>query len=142
MSRKGNQTNQQISKGLTYVAQQPSFLRNFGKPLSPPPKPGRGGVVREGREAVPSRPKEGQWAREGSGSGSESEDEFGRRRPKGKGREEGEDVEPEEEDEWGEVYGGGGDDGPQVVVLKEGRHLSAHQVKQERRRGMYIYLEH
>jgi hypothetical protein len=39
------------------------------------------------------------------------------------------------DDEWGDVYGGGGEDGPQVVVLKEGRHLSEAEVKRERRRG-------
>jgi hypothetical protein len=96
------------SKGLTYVAQKPSFLANFGKPASPPRAASSG---RPGREPLPERPKDGEWA-----EGSDGEKE-------------------EEEDEWGEVYGGGGDDGPQVVVLKEGRHLTEEEVKRERRRG-------
>lgn len=105
---------------MTYVAQQPSFLKNFGKPASPPPtdRNGRGGGSARsgadgGREALPERPKEGRWA-----GGSDEEGE-------------------ESDDEWGERFGGGGDDGPQVVVLKEGRHLSAEEVKRERRRGKY-----
>ncbi len=142
MSRKGGQSNAQYSKGLTYVAQKPSFLQNFGKPPPSPPRAGRGGVVREGRETIPRRPGNGEWA-EGSGGESgdeeeEEEDEFGRMVPKGKGKgkEKGKEEEiVESDDEWGEVFGGGGDEGPQVVVLKEGRHLSAQQVRQERRRG-------
>jgi hypothetical protein len=98
----------QISNGLTYVAQTPSFLRNFGKPASPP-RTARG----EGRgDALPERPSEGKWAR-GSNDGDASE----------------------EEDEWEARFGGGGDEGPQVVVLREGRHLTEEQVKRERRRG-------
>ena len=63
---------------------------------------------------MPSRPRDGEWA---GGSDEEKEKELG------------------SDDEWGDVYGGGGDEGPQVVVLKEGRHLSADEVKRERRRG-------
>ncbi len=40
----------------------------------------------------------------------------------------------ESDDEWGEVFGGDAD-GPQIVVLKEGRHLSKDEVQRERRRG-------
>lgn len=103
------------AKGLTYIAQKPAFLANFGQPArtSPPPGRDRGGRNGEdGREALPERPSEGKWA-----AGSDDE------------REEGSD------DEWGERFGGGGDDGPQVIVLKEGRHLSGDEVKRERRRG-------
>lgn len=85
----------QISNGLTYVAQKPSFLANFGKP---PPSEG---------EPIPSRPDEGEWA-----GGSD------------------------EEDEWDARFGGG-EDGPQVVVLKEGRHLNADEVARERRKGEF-----
>lgn len=113
MSKKGASKND--LKGLTYVAQKPSFLQNFGKPREPSPPPGRAGVSRGtgGREPLPERPTDGEWA---GGSDGEPSD-----------------------DEWGDVYGGGGDDGPQVVVLKEGRHLSADEVKRERRRGASIF---
>lgn len=87
-------TRNQINQGLTYVAQKPAFLANFGKP--PPSE----------REPIPTRPDDGEWA-----AGSD-----------------------EEEDEWDARFGGG-EDGPQVVVLKEGRHLSADEVARERRKG-------
>jgi hypothetical protein len=38
------------------------------------------------------------------------------------------------------VFGGGGEEGPQVVVLKEGRHLTAEEVKRERRRGWSMFI--
>ncbi|TXT05961.1 hypothetical protein VHUM_03722 [Vanrija humicola] len=57
---------------------------------------------------LPSRPKDGEWA---GGSDGESD-----------------------EDEW-EAQFGGGDDGPQIVVLKEGRHLSKAEVDAERKKG-------
>ena len=111
-------TRNQISNGLTYVANTPSFLQNFGKrPPTPPPADrfAQGSSSRQGREPLPERPSDGKWAR-----GSDDEGD-------GKGQ--------ESDDEWGEIYGGGGDDGPQVVVLKEGRHLTAEDVKRERRIG-------
>jgi hypothetical protein len=114
MSKKGQSKND--LKNLTYIAQKPSFLQNFGQPKPPSPPPGRSGVTRDGREPLPERPRDGTWA-----GGSDDEG--------GKGGE-------ESDDEWGDVYGGGGDEGPQVVVLKEGRHLTADDVKRERRRGM------
>jgi hypothetical protein len=112
MSKKGQSKND--LKNLTYIPQKPAFLQTFGQPKKPSPPPGRSGVSRSsGREAVPERPTYGEWA-----GGSDDE--------KNKGS----------DDEWGDVYGGGGDDGPQVVVLKEGRHLTAEDVKRERRRGV------
>lgn len=100
-------TRAQYSHGLEYVANKPAFLQNFGRPVpSSPDRDGeRGG--RGGREPLPERPDEGEWAR-----GSDDE----------------------EEDEW-DVRFGGGEDGPQVVVLKEGRHLSAAEVDRERKIG-------
>ena len=109
MSKKGASKND--LKGLTYVAQKPAFLTNFGQPTPSTSSGGRRGGG-DGREPLPSRPDDGEWA-----GGSDNE---------GGGS----------DDEWGDVYGGGGDEGPQVVVLKEGRHLSADEVKRERRRGM------
>ncbi len=81
----------QVSNGLTYVAQKPAFLANFGQPAGQ-------------REPIPTRPDEGEWA------------------------------EDSDEDDWDKKFGGG-EDGPQVVVLKEGRHLNADEVARERRRG-------
>lgn len=101
-------TRAQYSHGLEYVANKPAFLANFGRPAaaagpSSRSSPGREG--RDGREPLPERPDEGEWAK---GSDDESE-----------------------EDEWDTRFGGG-EDGPQVVVLKEGRHLSAAEVERER----------
>ena len=112
MSKKGASKND--LKGLTYIAQKPAFLTNFGQPTpssSSGNSRGRGGGGGDGREPLPTRPTDGEWGGEGSDAGDD------------------------EVDEWGDVYGGGGDEGPQVVVLKEGRHLSADEVKRERRRG-------
>lgn len=86
--------------GLTYIAQKPSFLQNFGKAPSDPSS------SRSGRAPIPERPDDGEWA-----GGSD------------------------EEDEWEGQYGGG-DDGPQVVVLKEGKHLTKEQLERERRKGL------
>lgn len=97
-------TKAQYSHGLEYVAQKPAFLQNFGRPAASSSSPGEG---RGGREPLPERPDEGEWAR-----GSDDE----------------------EEDEWDARFGGG-EDGPQVVVLKEGRHLSAAEVERERKIG-------
>ena len=122
----------QVNNGLSYQKQVPKFLQNFGQPApsrSPPPEhhPNFRGHDRSsdrpGREALPERPKEGQWA-----DGSDEEDADGGR---GKQRRRQQDS----DDEWGDVYGGGGEEGPQVVVLKEGRHLTAEEVKKERRLG-------
>lgn len=107
-------TKHQYSAGLTYVAQKPSFLQNFGKPQVPPPS-SSSASSRGGREPLPERPDEGRWA---SGSGDESAEQ----------------DEEEDDDEWGDVFGGG-EEGPQVVVLKEGRHLTAEEIKRERRKG-------
>lgn len=107
-------TRAQYSHGLEYVAQKPTFLQNFGRPAasasssSPGRGRGDGREGRDGREPLPERPDEDEWAK-----GSDGEDE---------------------EDEW-DVRFGGGEDGPQVVVLKEGRHLSAAEVERERMIG-------
>lgn len=70
---------------------------------------------RGGREAIPERPREGKWA-----VGSDDEEDGKKRRTRN-GAE-------EEEDEWTQRYGGG-DDAPQIVVLNEGKHLSAEEVR-------------
>jgi hypothetical protein len=75
---------------------------------------------RGGREAIPERPRDGKWAR---GSDDEDDTKLGAGRRSGKKA-----VDGEEDDEWTERYGGG-DDGPQIVVLNEGKHLSAEQVR-------------
>ncbi|WVR08756.1 hypothetical protein IAU60_005814 [Kwoniella sp. DSM 27419] len=132
MSRKGGRggggggggSSRQYGNSLSYSAPVPKFLQNFGRAPSPPSSPER----EDGRAALPSRPREGQWA---NGSDDES-DRKGRKGGGGRGAgSEGED----EDDEWGETFGGGGDEGPQVVVLKEGRHLSEDEVKRLRRKA-------
>lgn len=134
MSRRGNNTQSkgQFSRGLTYQEQHvPAFLQklraqvnggNTGprrsgddddesphvvdrRSASPPPSRG-------GRETLPERPREGKWA-----EGSDDEEQGGKKR---KG--------DDEDDEWAQRYGGG-DDAPQIVVLNEGKHLSAEEVK-------------
>ena len=70
---------------------------------------------RGGREAIPERPREGKWA-----AGSDDDEDGKKRRTRG-GAE-------EEEDEWTQRYGVG-DDAPQIVVLNEGKHLSAEEVR-------------
>ncbi len=116
MSRNKPSKNQ-YSQGLTYVSATPSFLKHFGQPKPPSPRPNSHSTsqARDGREPLPERPRSGEWA-------SGSDDEKAER------------EEEEGEDEWGEMYGGG-EEGPQVVVLKEGRHLTGEEVKRERRRG-------
>lgn len=109
MSRNKGPSKNQYSQGLTYVAQTPSFLKNFGQAKSPSPDS-------SGREPLPERPRDGKWARGSDDEGGDGEDE----------------------DEWGETYGGAGEEGPQVVVLKEGRHLTAEDLKRERRRGGFL----
>jgi len=120
MSRNKPSKNQ-YSQGLTYVSATPSFLKHFGQPKPPSPRPNSHSTsqARDGREPLPERPRSGEWA-----SGSDDE----------KAEREEEEEEEEGEDEWGEMYGGG-EEGPQVVVLKEGRHLTGEEVKRERRRG-------
>ncbi|KAI5455355.1 hypothetical protein NCC49_000169 [Naganishia albida] len=134
MSRRGNNTQSkgQFSRGLTYQEQHvPAFLQklraqvnggNTGprrsgddddesphvvdrRSASPP-------ASRGGRETLPERPREGKWA-----EGSDDEEQGGKKR---KG--------DDEDDEWAQRYGGG-DDAPQIVVLNEGKHLSAEEVK-------------
>lgn len=105
-------TRAQISHGLEYVANKPAFLQNFGAPAASSASPGARGTGRGGREPLPERPGDGEWAK-----GSDDDDD-----------------ESEEEDEWDQRFGGG-DDGPQVVVLKEGRHLTAAEVERERMIG-------
>lgn len=133
-------TRNQVSNGLSYNKVVPSFLANFGKPTasrSPPPEHhpsydprihGRDAPGRGGREPLPERPKDGEWA-----GGSDGEDDVDGRKRRRK-------MAHDSDDEWGDVYGGGGDEGPQVVVLKEGRHLSEAEVRRERRRGRPIGL--
>jgi hypothetical protein len=136
MSRRGNniQSKGQFSKGLTYQEDHvPAFLQKMRAQVNGGSTGHRRSVnedddesphvvnrrsasppSRGGREAVPERPREGKWA---GGSDDEGGSKSGK---KGKGE--------EEDDEWTQRYGGG-DDAPQIVVLNEGKHLSAEEVK-------------
>ncbi|RSH81269.1 uncharacterized protein EHS24_008709 [Apiotrichum porosum] len=113
-------TRNQVSNGLQYVAQKPAFLQQFGfgggrrDDSDDEDDEGQGSSSRRGRD-LPSRPKDGKWAG-GSDDEGANDEKDGRIR-----------------DEWDEMYGG--DDGPQVVVLKEGRHLSADELARERRKA-------
>lgn len=74
-----------------------------------------------GRAPLPSRPTEGEWADPSGGSS-------------GKRKAENDD---DDEDEWTRKYGGapghaGDEDGPQIVVLNEGKHLTEEEVRQAR----------
>ena len=134
----GGPNNNQFRNGLTYNARVPAFLQALKKQVdgsgsSSRPRDGRSESpvrVREGRDAIPERPRDGQWAGGSDDEGGEL-DEFGRARrksPKGKDK-----ASDQEEDEWDKRFGGGkDDDGPQIVVVNEGKHLTAEQYKQER----------
>ena len=134
----GGPNNNQFRNGLTYNARVPAFLQALKKQVdgsgsSSRPRDGRSESpvrVREGRDAIPERPRDGPWA-EGSDDEGGDLDEFGRARrrsPKGKDK-----ASDQEEDEWDKRFGGGkDDDGPQIVVVNEGKHLTAEQYKQER----------
>lgn len=117
--RKLQETKGKRVNKLEYTAAVPSFLQNYGQPKPDPDSPPRTSA-HPGREPLPERPRDGRWA-----AGSDDEGDS-----KGKGRED------ELEDEWDLKYGGGrGDDGPQVVVLKEGKHLTKEDLEAERRKG-------
>lgn len=62
---------------------------------------------------LPSRPDEGKWAGQLNSKDGKDDDD---------------------EDEWTKKYGGGRDeeDGPQIVVLSEGKHLTEDEVRQAR----------
>ncbi|WRT70881.1 uncharacterized protein IL334_007880 [Kwoniella shivajii] len=136
MSKKERGPSKQQLSNLSYVAVKPKFLQNFGKPPSPPPPSSASSSSRfqvdprnDGREAIPSRPKEGRWA----GGSDDEGDNDPRLKNGGKGG--GEGGEEESDDEWGETFGGGGEEGPQIVVLKQGRHLSKDEVNKLRRKA-------
>ncbi|GAA5851070.1 hypothetical protein JCM8547_009172 [Rhodosporidiobolus lusitaniae] len=93
-------------RGLSWTGQQPSFLRNAAAALSGRPSGSPSSLEANGRPAIPTRP----------GGGSEGEDSEGE----------------EEEDEWGLGGGRGGDEAPQVVVLKDGKHLGVEEVERLR----------
>lgn len=142
MSRRNNEPSKgQFSRGLTYQEHHvPKFLQQLRQQVNgnaagghrrtrndeddeAPSVSNRRSASppsRGGREVIPERPRDGKWAK---GSDDEDEAESGAGRKSG-----GKGVDGEEDDEWSQRYGGG-DDGPQIVVLNEGKHLSAEQVR-------------
>ncbi|KAJ9124504.1 hypothetical protein QFC24_003295 [Naganishia onofrii] len=142
MSRRNNEPSKgQFSRGLTYQEHHvPKFLQQLRQQVNgnaagghrrtrndeddeAPSVSNRRSASppsRGGREVIPERPRDGKWAK-GSDDGDEAKSGAGRKSG-GKG------VDGEEDDEWSQRYGGG-DDGPQIVVLNEGKHLSAEQVR-------------
>ncbi len=146
MSRQGNKNQSAQFKGLQYQAKVPGFIAAMQRKAtggrSPsldedaavvvgrrrrsasPPRRGADGRI---REALPSRPDEGAWA-------GGSDDESKARKGKGKA---GKDDE-EEEDEWEARWGGGrSGEGPQIVVLKEGKHMTEEEVRAARNVGAW-----
>jgi hypothetical protein len=134
--RGGEPNSNQFRNGLTYNAKVPAFLQALknqvngtaGGSSSRRDRDDRSASPvrhREGREPLPERPREGKWA--STGDDEEERDEFGRIvRKEDKG-------EDDDEDEWDKRFGGGADDdGPQVVVVNEGKHISAEEFKKER----------
>ncbi|KAJ9112561.1 hypothetical protein QFC19_000578 [Naganishia cerealis] len=137
MSRRNNEPSKgQFSRGLTYQEHHvPKFLQKLRQQVNgqaaggsrhnnddddeeAPSVANRRSASppsRGGREAIPERPREGKWAR---GSDNEDDTKSGATRRTGN----------KDDDEWTERYGDG-DEGPQIVVLKEGKHLSAEQVR-------------
>lgn len=109
-------------KNLAYVApKQPAFLTAFKAQLQ------NGGVAPSaassefdfgGRAALPAR-----------GAGRQTSEE---REEEQKEREARDRERERDEDEWGF---GEGDEAPQVVVVKEGRHMSQEQLTDVRRAG-------
>lgn len=102
--------------GLTYTpAKTPSFLKAFQAQLAGAPPPGSKDPysASDGRAALPGR--------EGRQTSEEREEQ-----------------ERLEGDEFG--WGEGGDDAPQVVVLKEGKHLTLEEMEDERRKGAFAVL--
>jgi hypothetical protein len=134
----GGPNNNQFRNGLTYSARVPAFLQALKKQVDGSgsgsrPRDGRSESpvrLRKGRDHISERPRDGQWAGGSDEEGGEK-DEFGRARrrsPKGKGK-----ASDDDEDEWDKRFGGGqDDDGPQIVVVNEGKHLTAEQYQQER----------
>jgi len=138
----GGNSSAQYKNGLTYNAKVPAFLQALKKQIDGSAgssrrrddrseSPVRIFEGREGRDPIPERPREGRWAGGSDNEDGGGKDEFGRAKrasSKGKGG-----ASDEEEDEWDKRFGGGqDDDGPQIVVVNEGKHLTADQYKLER----------
>lgn len=104
-------TNAQISSRLSYSQDTPAFLRKLQNRVA---------GVRDSPE----------YEDEYSGGGEFYDDGSGRppipQRPA---------IPERPEDEPGSADEDDGDEKPQVVVLREGKHLSAHQAENERRKG-------
>lgn len=137
-------TNAQISSRLSYRSgPTPDFLRALqsrvaGRSPSPPsdePEPSYDDYAayqddaNGGRPPIPRRPPPPRRPKDQAGSGDE--DEFGRKRRGEEG--EGDDGEKLDEED-------GEDERPQVVVLKEGKHLSQVEAENERRKGTFRWV--
>lgn len=105
--------------GLTYTpAKTPSFLKAFQAQLAGAPPPGSRDDF--GSRSATELGEDGQRAALPGRAGRQTSEE----------REEQERLDGNEFG-WGE----GGDDAPQVVVLKEGKHLSLEEMEDEQRKG-------
>lgn len=106
-------TNAQISSRLSYSAHTPSFLAKLQRKVA-------------GVEDSP--PPEHELDQDGYYDDGSGRPPIPVRRPEIPERPEGEIGSADEED---------GDELPTVVVLKEGKHLSARQAENERRKGIH-----
>ena len=105
-------TNAQISSRLSYSQDTPAFLRKFQNRVA--------GV----RDSPEYDSGDGEFYDDGSGRPPIPQRPAIPERP---------------EDEPGSADEDEGDEKPQVVVLREGKHLSAHQAEIERRKGVSTF---
>ena len=110
-------TNAQISSRLSYSQDTPAFLRKLQNRVA---------GVRDSPEYEDDYSRGGEFYDDGSGRPPIPQRPAIPERP---------------EDEPGSADEDEGDEKPQVVVLREGKHLSAHQAENERRKGASISIQ-
>lgn len=111
-----------VVHGMSYIAPKtPSFLTAFKAQLAGAPPPGSSDpyTSRSSTELGENGQRAALPGRGGRQTSEEREEEERRKALEG--------------DDFG--WGEGGDDAPQVVVLKEGKHLSFEEMEDERRKG-------
>ena len=110
-------TRAQLSSRLAYNAQTPAFLRRFQNHVN-------GNADSDEEEGDP------EWEEVGGGRPAIP------RRPK----DDRPPIPTRPDDDPGSTDEEAGDEAPQIVVLKEGKHLSEWEVENEKRKGALYYL--